>query len=180
MSLDVETLETSFALVARRADELSSRFYERLFERYPAVRPMFEQVDIAEQRKKLVASLALIVGNLRKPDALGEYLATLGRRHGEIGAVPEHYAAVGENLLAVLQEIAGDAWTPEVARAWTGAYGAVQTLMIAGAAAAAPESQRGRMTRDARSPSAERPAAGRQGAARLDATTGMPSTDLDG
>ena len=155
MVLEVEVLESSFALVAGRADELSLRFYERLFERYPSVQPMFAHLDMVEQRKKLVASLALIVGNLRKPDALGDYLGTLGRRHGEIGAVPAHYDAVGENLLAVLQEIAGDAWTPEVAQAWAAAYGAIQTTMIE-AADAAHEPRRGRMARESRSPSGER------------------------
>lgn len=170
MSLDVETLETSFALVARRADELSLRFYARLFERYPAVQPMFAHLDMVEQRKKLIASLALIVGNLRKPDALGAYLVELGARHGEIGALPEHYAAVGENLLAVLQEIAGDAWTPRVAQAWIDAYGAIQTTMIEAAAADAT-TRRGRMARDARAPRAER-VPSRHGRGAADGTSG--------
>lgn len=156
MSLDVDVLEGSFALVARRADELSLRFYARLFERYPQVHPMFAHLDMAEQRKKLVASLALIVGSLRKPDALGAYLATLGRRHGEIGAVPAHYDAVGENLLAVLQEIAGTAWTPAVAGAWSDAYGAIRTAMLEAADAPAHGTHRGRMGRESRSPSGER------------------------
>jgi len=138
MALDPSLLERSFALVAKRRDELAARFYARLFERHPEVRPMFAQVDMAEQGDKLVASLGVIVGSLRKPDALASYLASLGRRHGEIGAVPEHYAAVGENLLAVLQELSGDAWTPEVARAWTEAYGVVQSTMLRAALDARP------------------------------------------
>ncbi|MBY0274592.1 hypothetical protein K2Z84_04555, partial [Candidatus Binatia bacterium] len=44
--------------------------------------------------------------------------------------MPDHYVAIGENLLAVLQEIAGDAWAPPVAQAWADAYGVIQTAMI--------------------------------------------------
>lgn len=138
MTLDVDLLERSFALVASRGDQLPERFYARLFTRNPDVRPMFDHLDMAEQRRKLAASLGTIVGNLRKPDRLAEYLRELGLRHGAIGAAPAHYAAVGESLLAVLQELSGDAWTPEVARAWTDAYGAVQTAMLAAALETAP------------------------------------------
>ena len=138
MLLDVDLLERSFALVASRGDQLPERFYARLFARNPDVRPMFAHLDMAEQRKKLAGSLGTIVGNLRKPDRLAAYLRELGLRHGAIGAAPAHYAAVGESLLAVLQELSGDAWTPEVARAWTDAYGAVQTAMLAAALETAP------------------------------------------
>ena len=34
------------------------------------------------------------------------------------GVVPGHYAAVGENLLAVFEEFSGSAWTMEVRQAW--------------------------------------------------------------
>lgn len=130
MGFDVDLLELSFALVKNRGDELAERFYARLFERNPEVRAMFAQTDMVQQRWKLSASLGTIVGNLRKPDHLAGYLHALGVRHGAIGALPAHYAAVGDSLLAVLQEMSGEAWTPEVARAWTKAYGVVQTAML--------------------------------------------------
>lgn len=133
MALDVDLLEQSFGLVKGRGDELAERFYARLFERHPEIGPMFAEVDMVQQRWKLTASLGTIVGSLRKPDRLAGYLQALGVRHGAIGAVPAHYAAVGESLLAVLQEMSGDAWTPAVARAWTDAYGAVQTAMLTAA-----------------------------------------------
>lgn len=138
MALDVDLLERSFALVTSRGGQLSERFYARLFERNPGVRAMFAHLDMTEQQKKLAASLGAIVGNLRKPDRLAEHLRDLGLRHGAIGAAPAHYAAVGESLLAVLQELSGDAWTPAVARAWTDAYGAVQTAMLSAALETAP------------------------------------------
>ena len=46
----------------------------------------------------------------------------------------ERYAWVGECLLDTLAEVAGADWTPEVAKAWTDAFAAIQALMLEGAA----------------------------------------------
>ena len=133
MGLNVELLESSFKLVAPQGDALVTRFYERLFERYPAVKPLFKNASIKEQKKKLLASLVLVIQNLRHPEKLTPVLQDMGARHVGYGAKPAHYDAVGENLLAVLGEFAGSAWTPQVKQAWTDAYAAIKTIMLAGA-----------------------------------------------
>ena len=133
MGLNVELLESSFKLVAPQGDALVTRFYERLFEKYPAVKPLFKNASIPEQKKKLLASLVLVIQNIRRPEKLTPVLHDMGARHVGYGAKPAHYDAVGENLLAVLGEFAGEAWTPEVKQAWTDAYTAIKTIMLAGA-----------------------------------------------
>ncbi|HMU31790.1 MAG: hypothetical protein K1X60_16005 [Nitrospira sp.] len=133
MALQVELLESSFKLVAPKGEELVTRFYERLFKKYPAVKPLFKHTTIKEQKKKLLASLVLVIQNLRRPEKLTPVLQDMGARHVGYGAKPAHYDAVGENLLAVLGEVAGPAWTPQVKQAWTEAYGAIKTIMLAGA-----------------------------------------------
>lgn len=133
MGLNVELLESSFNLVAPKAEALVNRFYERLFKKYPSVKPMFKNASMKEQKKKLLASLVLVIQNLRHPDKLTAALQQLGARHVAYGTKPAHYDAVGENLLAVLGEFAGDAWTPAVKQAWTDAYGAIKSIMLAGA-----------------------------------------------
>jgi len=135
MGLNVELLEKSFALVAPKGDALVVRFYERLFQAYPSVKPLFKNASPAEQRKKLLASLVLVIQSLRRPDQLTKALRALGARHVGYGAQPAHYDAVAETLLAVLAEFAGAAWTPAVRRAWTEALGAIKTIMLEGAAA---------------------------------------------
>ncbi len=133
MGLNVELLESSFKLVAPQGDALVTRFYERLFEKYPVVKPLFKNASISEQKKKLLASLVLVIQNLRHPEKLTPVLQDMGARHVAYGAKPAYYDAVGENLLAVLGEFAGEAWTPEVSQAWTDAYAAIKTIMLEGA-----------------------------------------------
>ena len=130
--LDVTRLETSFALVAPKGDALVARFYERLFERYPAVKPMFKNVSMAAQRKSLLGALVLTIKNLRHPKKLTAVLQQLGQRHAGYGAQPAHYDAVAENLIAVLQEFAGKSWSKATTRAWSEALGTIKTVMLEG------------------------------------------------
>jgi chemotaxis signal transduction protein/hemoglobin-like flavoprotein len=133
VGLNVELLEKSFALVAPQGEALVDRFYQRLFEKYPAVRPMFDNTTMAEQKKKLLASLVLVIQNLKHPDKLSGALHQLGEKHVAYGTEPEHYDAVAETLLEVFKEFAGDAWTSETKKAWVDALGAVKSLMLEGA-----------------------------------------------
>ncbi|MEQ8763292.1 MAG: methyl-accepting chemotaxis protein [Planctomycetota bacterium] len=145
LPFDIDLIERSFAALAPRGDELVERFYERLFSRYPGVRPLFQNTTPEEQRKKLLASLKTVVNSLRKPAVLVEVLAELGLRHEQYGAEPAHYDAVAETLLAVLEEMAGELWTDDVEAAWQGALTAINNQMLqaysqpGGASAPAPD-----------------------------------------
>jgi len=132
LGLDVELLESSFDALAPSANKLAKRFYEELFARYPAVKPMFANTTPAKQQKKLVAALVLVVQSLRKPDALVEVLTNLGGTHQGYGAEPAHYEAVASTLLDVMEEFAGDLWTDEVHSAWQKALETIATTMLNG------------------------------------------------
>ena len=125
-----EIVEETFAALAPQGDALATRFYERLFEQYPETEPLFEDISITGQEKKLLASLVLLVQNLRNTDVLVEYLQGLGARHVQYGVTEEDYPKVAENLLAVLEEFAGELWTPEVKAAWGGTLNTVATIML--------------------------------------------------
>ncbi|MEO1520528.1 MAG: globin family protein, partial [Cyanobacteria bacterium J06633_2] len=103
------------------------------FEDYPAAKPLFDGTDMNAQGQKLLASLVLVVDNLRQPDALEGALKGLGARHVKYGALPEHYPLVGNTLLKTFGQYLQDDWTPETQQAWVDAYGAVTELMLSGA-----------------------------------------------
>ncbi len=126
----ITLLENSFALLAGEAEALVARFYEELFKRYPSVQPLFAGLNMADQQKKLLAALKLVVNSLRKPEVLNNALTELGKKHVGYGALPEHYGAVTGTLLDVMAEFAGDAWTDNVREAWTQALNQVAEVMI--------------------------------------------------
>ncbi|MEL7086794.1 MAG: globin family protein [Cyanobacteria bacterium P01_A01_bin.3] len=133
MSLNVELLESSFEKIKPYGTSFTESFYSNLFESAPEAKPLFANTDIKEQQKKLLASLVLVVENLRKGDVLGSTLRGLGARHVQYGALPAHYPIVGGALLQTFEQYLGDDWTPDVKQAWVDAYGAVTELMLDGA-----------------------------------------------
>jgi hemoglobin-like flavoprotein len=132
MSADLESLETSFDLLAPRGDELMDEFYARLFAAAPAVRPLFP-ADMKKQKSMLLAALVLLRKSLRNLDAIVPTLRNLGARHVAYGARPEHYPVVGATLIASMAALAGDAWKPEYETAWAAAFDVVAGAMIEGA-----------------------------------------------
>lgn len=133
MPLNVELLTRSFAQVKNRGSEFTTKFYSNLFADYPEVKPMFANAQMEEQKKKLFASLALVVDNLQQPDVLSQTLKGLGTQHVQYGVLPRHYPIVGGSLLKTFESFLGSDWTPEVKQAWVDAYTAVAQLMLEGA-----------------------------------------------
>jgi uncharacterized protein YjbI with pentapeptide repeats/hemoglobin-like flavoprotein len=135
MSLNVELLEQSFEKIKPRADEFTASFYENLFIAHPEFKPLFANIDLKIQQKKLLNALVLVVENLRSPEALGPVLNALGGRHIGYGVIPKYYGPVGEALLMAFEQYLQEDWTPEVKLAWTDAYRAITALMLKGAGA---------------------------------------------
>lgn len=127
----VGLLEESFNLLAPRGPELVDRFYAHLFAKNPQVRPLFPN-DMSEQKKKLLASIQLVMANVRKPDALHEPLMDLGRRHVHYRTEPVHYPIVRDTLIGVMRDMAGEAWTDDYQRAWTDTLNLIAGIMIEG------------------------------------------------
>jgi hemoglobin-like flavoprotein len=129
MALNVPLLRSSFDLVVAREPQLTTRFYEILFARYPQVKPLFGRHSGAAQAEMLQQALVAVMEHLEDASWLGATLGALGAKHVDYGVTSEMYGWVGDSLLAALADAAGDAWTPELAGAWTEAYGAVSGLM---------------------------------------------------
>src|SRR6202171_4937701 len=125
----VKLVQESFAKVAPISETAAVLFYDRLFEIAPAVKAMFP-ADMTGQRKKLMAMLAAVVNGLANLESILPAASALAQRHVSYGAKAEHYPVVGVALLWTLKKGLGDAWTPEVAAAWTAAYGTLSGYMI--------------------------------------------------
>jgi hemoglobin-like flavoprotein len=126
---EVKLVQESFAKVVPISDQAAVIFYDRLFESAPPVRTMFTG-DMAEQRRKLMAMLAAVVGGLGDLESILPAASGLAIRHVSYGAKAEHYPVVGAALLWTLEKGLGDAWTPDVASAWTTAYTTLSGYMI--------------------------------------------------
>lgn len=126
-----DLIRNSFAALEPQAEALTETFYEQLFIKFPQVKPLFKNTDINQQSKMLLAAIKLVVNSLDKPEVLKNALASLGEKHQDYGALPDHYPAVAETLLEVMAQYAGDLWTDDVAQAWADALNNVAGMMLA-------------------------------------------------
>ncbi|MFI1092049.1 globin domain-containing protein [Streptomyces sp. NPDC020917] len=122
-------MRASVSVVAPVAAEMTVYFYAILFTRYPQVRALFPE-NMDTQRDRLLRGLLRIVDLVDDPDNLVRFCTRLGRDHRKFGALHGHYPAVGECLLDALARYAGEAWSPEVAAAWSHGYGIVAQVMM--------------------------------------------------
>lgn len=126
--MQVELVQSSFAIIAPIADDAAALFYRRLFEIDPSLEPMFKG-EMAEQRRKLMQMLTAAVKGLPRLDRLVPVVEDLGRRHAGYGVADEHYDTVGAALLWTLEKGLGTAFTPEVKEAWVTVYALLATTM---------------------------------------------------
>jgi hemoglobin-like flavoprotein len=126
----IKLVQDSFAKVVPISETAAVLFYDRLFEIAPQVKAMFP-ADMIEQRRKLMAMLATVVHGLDHLESILPAASALAKRHVGYGARAEHYPVVGAALLWTLEKGLGDAWTPELAGAWSAAYETLSRFMIA-------------------------------------------------
>jgi nitric oxide dioxygenase len=113
-------------VVAEHADQITARFYPRMFAEHPELLRVFNQGNQAtgEQSRALAASVVAYAVHLIDPDApsFDHVLRRIAYKHVSLGIRPEQYTIVGHHLLAAVGEVLGDAVTPEVADAWSEVY----------------------------------------------------------
>ena len=127
-----ELVQKSFARIATTADVAAGLFYCRLFEIDPNLMSLFRGGDMKEQGRKLMQVLAFTVGNL---DRLEQILPihVVGERYARYGVTDKRYDTVANALLWTLEMGLGNAYTPEVRRAWVSIYPLIATQVTAGA-----------------------------------------------
>ena len=131
---DIELVQSSFAKIAPIDDETGARFYERVFEIAPEVRPLFRG-DMDEQARMFMSMLTVALNGLDAFDSLKPALRELAIRHAGYGVKAEHYAPFGVALIWVVEQSLGDDFTDEVRSAWVAVYDALSGVMIGAAQA---------------------------------------------
>ncbi len=129
----VQLIRESWSLVEPHTAEVTKFFYGMLFSLNPATRELFP-VNMEVQRSRLLRAIVHFVQMVDRPDELLPFLRQLGRDHRKFGVIANHYEAVGTALLAAIKKFAGDAWSPQVERAWAEAYTVMASAMTEAAA----------------------------------------------
>ena len=123
------------AVVAGHAEQITARFYPRMFAEYPELLRVFNQGNQAtgEQSQALAGAVVAYAVHLIDPDApsFDHVMKRIAYKHVSLGIRPEQYTIVGQHLLAAVGEVLGDAVTPQVAEAWGEVYWLFAAQLIA-------------------------------------------------
>ncbi len=133
LTVNVELLKQSFEMVKPISAPFAHHFYTELFKQYPQTRSLFPEGEegMKRQEKSLVAALAIIIGNVTTGSDLTSYLSSLGNRHVQYGAKPEHFLLVGALLIQTFKDLLGQQFTPAMQDAWNEAYSIISEAMLA-------------------------------------------------
>lgn len=134
VSTMVRLVRDTWAIAEPHSEEVARFFYGMLFSLSPGTRELFP-VNMEVQRSRLLRALIHVIQMVDRPDELTPFLQQLGRDHRKFGVVNSHYEALGTALLAAVKKYVGDAWTPQVERAWAECYTVMASAMTEAAAA---------------------------------------------
>src|SRR3954453_10003620 len=128
-------VQATAAVVAEHAEQITARFYSRMFEEHPELLRVFNQGNQAtgEQSRALASSVVAYAVQLLDPAApsFEHVMRRIAYKHVSLGIRPEQYTIVGRNLLAAVSEVLGEAVTPEVFAAWDEVYWLFAAQLIA-------------------------------------------------
>jgi nitric oxide dioxygenase len=99
-------------------------FYDNLLAAHPELKNIFNEANQVHlhQPKALAHAVYAYAANLDDLGVLGPTVELIANKHASLYVQPEHYAIVGKYLLEAMQEVLGDAMTPELLDAWSAAY----------------------------------------------------------
>ncbi|MBD3651849.1 MAG: NO-inducible flavohemoprotein, partial [Alcanivorax sp.] len=125
-------IKATVPVLQEHGETLTRHFYQRMFEHNPEVRPYFNPAHqrSGSQQRALAGAICAYAQHVDNPAALTDAVELIAQKHVSLGIRPEHYPIVGENLLASIKEVLGDAATDDIIDAWAAAYGALADIFI--------------------------------------------------
>src|SRR5919107_1563032 len=110
----IAVIKATVPVLVEHGETLTKHFYRRMFTHNPEVQAFFNPAHqhAGTQQVALAAAVELIA-----------------QKHCSLCVTAEHYPIVGENLLASIREVLGDACTEKIIDAWAAAYGMLADIL---------------------------------------------------
>ena len=128
----IDLVKATVPVLAEHGVALTTHFYARMMKGNPELKQIFNQGHqrAGRQQASLAGAVLAYAQNIENPGVLIHAVKHIANKHVSVGIRPEHYGIVGKHLLASIQEVLGDAATPELIDAWAAAYGQLADIMI--------------------------------------------------
>ncbi|QGQ44433.1 NO-inducible flavohemoprotein [Metabacillus sediminilitoris] len=128
----IKIVKSTAPILADRGVEITTYFYEKLFEAHPALLNIFNHANQKKGRQQtaLANTVYAAATYIDQLEVLIPAVKQIAHKHRSLGVKEEHYPIVGEFLLKAIKDVLGDAATPEIINAWAEAYGVIAQVFI--------------------------------------------------
>ncbi len=128
----IAIVKSTAPILQEHGETLTKHFYKRMFKHNPEVAPFFNPAHqtAGKQQRALAGAIAAYAANIDNLEVLGGAVELIAQKHASLMIKPEHYPIVGENLLASIREVLGEAATDDIINAWAAAYGFLADILI--------------------------------------------------
>ena len=116
----ITIVKSTAPVLEQHGEALTKHFYKRMFSHNPEVAPLFNPANqfAGSQQRALAAAICAYAANIDNLEVLGGAVELIAQKHASLRIKPEHYPIVGENLLASIREVLGEAATDEIINSW--------------------------------------------------------------
>ncbi|RUS48973.1 NO-inducible flavohemoprotein [Cohnella sp. AR92] len=128
----IKVIKSTVPVLEVHGTEITKRFYRMLFSNHPELLNVFNHANQRQGRQQTALANAVYAAAAHI-DRLEEILPAvkqIAHKHRSLGITADQYPIVGENLLAAIKDVLGDAATDEIIQAWAEAYGVIADAFI--------------------------------------------------
>lgn len=131
-SSTITIIKSTVPVLAEHGQTITRVFYQRLFENHPEMKQIFNQSNQKNDRQSqaLATAVYAAAAHIDRLDELKPVLLPVLHKHRSLQIKPFMYDIVGTELIGAIQDVLGDAATPDIIEAWTIGYGEIANLFI--------------------------------------------------
>lgn len=129
---EIEIIDSTVPILQDKGVEITSLFYNRLFEEHPELRNVFNQPNQKQGLQSTALATAVLAAAQHIDDLtpIVPVIMPVAHKHCALQVMPEHYPIVGENLLIAIQEVTGLKADDPIIQTWGKAYGEIADAFI--------------------------------------------------
>lgn len=125
-------VKATVPILAEHGETITKHFYKRMFHHHPELLNVFNRTNqkIGRQPQALANSIYAAAQHIDNLEAILPVVKRIAHKHRSLNIKPEQYPIVGENLLAAMKEVLGEAASDDVIEAWREAYEIIAGVFI--------------------------------------------------
>ncbi|KAF6823105.1 flavohemoglobin [Colletotrichum plurivorum] len=128
----INIVKSTAPVLKVHGETITTLFYKDMIDTHPELKNVFSLRNQAsgEQPRALANSVLAYATYIDDLPKLKGAVERIAHKHASLYIRPEQYDIVGTHLMKAIGTVLGDALTPDIAEAWTAAYGQLAQVFI--------------------------------------------------